>query len=135
MNGRNLRLVIFGSRTIPFEKGLVTIGELLGSRLCEVTEVVSGTAAGADKIGEVWARAHGIPVNEFRPDKSHGFPAALFIRNTDMAEYCDEGLCLWDGESNGTQHMMKQLTKFNKPYVMKIIRLTPEPKGLEAFFE
>lgn len=130
-----MKLVIFGSRTIPFEAGLIAIGDLLGSRLHEVTEVISGTAIGADKIGEDWASAHGIPVNRFRPNKEHGFPAALFIRNTDMAEYCDEGICLWDGESTGTQHMMKQMKRFNKPFMQTIIRLTPEPKGLEAFFE
>jgi hypothetical protein len=55
-----------------------------------------------------------------------------------MAEYTEEGICLWDGESRGTQHMMKQMNKFNKPFEMKTIKLVPdppEPTGLEKFFD
>lgn len=133
-----MRLVIFGSRTIPLEKGLIAIGELLGTRLSEVTEVISGTAIGADNIGEIWAKTHGIPLLLFPPDKKHGFPAALFIRNSEMAMFTDEGICLWDGESRGSQHMMKQMDKYNKPFKTTIIPIIPEPAapiGLENFFE
>jgi hypothetical protein len=130
-----MKLVIFGSRKIPLELGLLTIHKALGSELSSVTEEISGTAIGADDIGEIFARTHGIPVKQFPPDKSLGFPAALFVRNTEMAKYCDSGIALWDGKSTGTQHMMKQMTKFQKPFAVYIIDATPEPKGLEKFFD
>ena len=34
----------------------------------EITEVVSGCARGADKMGERWAEEHGIPVKRFPAD-------------------------------------------------------------------
>jgi hypothetical protein len=67
-----------------------------------VTEVVSGTARGVDKDGELWAEARGIPVRRFAPDWRLG-KAAGIQRNRDMAAYAD-AVALFPG-SRGTESM------------------------------
>jgi hypothetical protein len=131
-----MKLVVFGSRTIEADRGIIELGAAVGSRLSSITEVVSGKAIGADTIGEIWAKTHNIPIAEYPPNKKHGFLAALFIRNDKMAEYCDIGIALWDGQSNGTRHMMKCMQKYGKPFDIVIIGPKEvEPLGLEKFFD
>lgn len=50
-------------------------------------EIVSGTARGADKLGERFAKEYGIPVKRFPAD--------------------------WDGKSKGTDHMINLAHKNN----------------------
>lgn len=70
-------------------------------------EIVSGTARGADKLGEKYANEVGIPVKRFPADwNTHG-KAAGPIRNTEMAQYADMLIAFWDGKSKGTNHMIR----------------------------
>ena len=72
----------------------------------EDVEIVSGTAKGADKMGEHYASVRGFTVKQFPADwNTHG-KAAGYIRNKDMADYADMLIAFWDGESKGTQHMI-----------------------------
>jgi hypothetical protein len=72
----------------------------------EDIEIVSGTAKGADKMGEHYASIRGFGVKQFPANwDSHG-KAAGYIRNKDMADYADMLIAFWDGESKGTQHMI-----------------------------
>ena len=70
-------------------------------------EIISGTARGADSLGERYAREKGyklqrIPANWDRYGKSAGYK-----RNAVMADYADMAIIFWDGRSKGTQHMIK----------------------------
>jgi hypothetical protein len=76
----------------------VTDFELFGT----VTQVVSGTARGVDRLGERWAREHGIRVTRFQPDWLNHGKSAGFRRNQEMADYADALIALWDGQSRGT---------------------------------
>lgn len=69
-------------------------------------EIVSGTAKGADSLGEQYAKEFDMPVIRF-PAKwdIHGKKAG-YLRNEDMAKYADACIVFWDGESKGTQHMI-----------------------------
>lgn len=69
-------------------------------------EIVSGTANGADKLGERYAEERGYNVKRFIPDWNHFGKRAGFIRNEDMAKYADALICFWDGKSKGTKHMI-----------------------------
>ncbi len=54
-----------------------------------ITEVVSGGATGADRLGELWAKSRALPRRVFRADwKTHG-RAAGPRRNAEMAAYAD----------------------------------------------
>lgn len=77
----------------------------------EVTEVVSGTARGADQLGERWGLQTGLPVTRFPADwEKHGKRAG-YLRNAEMAEYADALVAFWDGSSRGTKHMIDLANK------------------------
>lgn len=99
-----MKTIIAGSRSCD------CMAELeLAIRTCgfEITEVVSGTARGADLLGEKWARNNGIPIKRFPADWDKHGKSAGYRRNEEMAQYADSLVALWDGESRGTAHMVK----------------------------
>lgn len=69
-------------------------------------EVVSGTAKGADQMGEFWAEEHGVLVTTFPADWDRFGRSAGYRRNEDMAKYSDVLVAFWDGHSRGTKHMI-----------------------------
>ena len=75
----------------------------------QITSVISGTAKGADALGERWAQENDISISRKPADwKTYGKKAG-FLRNTEMAEEAgsDGLLCaFWDGKSKGTKHMI-----------------------------
>ncbi len=80
-----------------------------------IDEIVSGTARGADQLGEDYAANNDIPVKEFPADwNTHG-KAAGHIRNKQMAEYADALIAVWDGKSKGTKNMIETMNKLKKP--------------------
>lgn len=83
-------------------------------------EIVSGTAAGADKTGEKYAKAKGYDLSKFPAFWDQYGKAAGYIRNKQMGEYTDAGILFWDGTSKGTMHMYDILKKLNKP--VRLIR-------------
>ena len=69
-------------------------------------EIVSGTAKGADKLGEQYAKERGYHIAYFHPDwKAYGKRAG-YLRNQQMANFSDALICFWDGSSKGTKHMI-----------------------------
>ena len=72
-------------------------------------EIVSGTASGADKLGEKFAKKAGCKLTRMPADWDGLGKKAGFIRNWDMAKYAgSDGVCFcfWDGNSKGTKHMI-----------------------------
>jgi len=80
-----------------------------------ITEVVSGNARGADKLGEQWARRHGVPIKLMPANWADKGPKAALIRNAEMAEYADALIAIWDGKSTGTLHMIDCMDVLGKP--------------------
>lgn len=79
----------------------------------EPVEIISGTANGADKLGERYAKEFGYSVCYFEPDwELYGPSEAPKIRNTEMARYASHALIFWDGKSPGTRHMIQQCQKY-----------------------
>lgn len=87
------------------------------------TEIVSGTARGADKLGEAWAERHGVPVKLFPADWDGLGRGAGYRRNEQMAIYADACVILWDGISRGSQHM----AKFAKSQGLKVLVVKVKP--------
>jgi len=98
-----MRVIIAGSRTInsyeEVEKAIEDSGFV-------IDEVVSGGARGVDKLGEVWARDHDIPIKVFPADWAEYGKAAGIIRNGQMSRYADALIAVWDGSSRGTTDMI-----------------------------
>lgn len=79
---------------------------LLKNKSLEDIEIVSGTANGADKLGERYAKEKGYKIKRFPADWDKFQKRAGFIRNQQMAEYADACICFWDNSSRGTKHMI-----------------------------
>lgn len=80
-----------------------------------VTEIVSGGAAGADTLGEQYAKENRITLKVFPANWDKHGRAAGPIRNKQMAEYADQLIAIWDGQSKGTENMIKTMKEVNKP--------------------
>ena len=70
-------------------------------------EIVSGTARGADSLGERFAMEYGCKIKRFPADWNKYGKKAGYIRNRQMAEYADACVCFWDGKSKGTKWMIE----------------------------
>lgn len=68
--------------------------------------IISGTALGADRMGERYAANRGLKTMMFKPDWEQFGKKAGFIRNALMLDNADAVVVFWDGSSRGSQHMM-----------------------------
>lgn len=69
--------------------------------------VVSGTARGADSLGERYAREREYRIEQYPADwKTHG-KSAGYIRNCQMAKVGNALIAFWDGQSRGTKNMIE----------------------------
>ncbi len=68
--------------------------------------VISGTARGADQMGERYARERGFQLRRFPADWEQYGKSAGHIRNAKMADNADALIAFWDGESRGTKNMI-----------------------------
>jgi hypothetical protein len=71
-------------------------------------EIVSGTANGADKLGEKYANEKGFLLKKFPADWNKYGKSAGFKRNVEMSNYADALIAFWDGKSKGTLHMINE---------------------------
>ncbi len=70
-------------------------------------EVISGTASGADTLGERYAKENGYKLTRFPADWNKHGKKAGYIRNCEMADYAEALIAFWDGESKGTKNMIE----------------------------
>lgn len=78
--------------------------------------IVSGTAKGADTLGEVYARRHGYGCRRMPAQWSVYGNSAGMIRNGQMAKYANNNaygilFAFWDGKSPGTLNMINEAKK------------------------
>ena len=100
-----MKVIIAGGRGFDDYDLLCRKADVFLSRQDEV-EIVSGTAKGADKLGEKYATERGCPIKTFPADwGTHGNKAG-YLRNEDMAIYADALIAFWDEQSKGTKHMI-----------------------------
>lgn len=82
--------------------------------------VVSGTARGADTLGEQYARERGFQLRRFPADWDKDGKKAGMLRNYRMADNADALIAFWDGASRGTANMIDIARKKNLP--VRVIR-------------
>lgn len=116
-------IVIAGDRNVnEFDMNLVDAAVRASG--FDITEVVSGCARGADRLGEIWARKNGIPIVKFPADwKNLDAEGAIikegqygqynaragFDRNQQMANYADGVIALQpNGLTDGTLDMIER---------------------------
>lgn len=114
-----MKLLIAGSRDYPENGNFISKMKELVTIYGMPSEVVSGHCpTGADKLGEEWAAVNNAPAKLFPADWNQYGMAAGPIRNREMAKYCDRAVIFWDGKSRGSQNMINELKKHNKPYTV-----------------
>lgn len=68
--------------------------------------IVSGTARGADRMGEQFAHDFHHQVERFPANWDLYGKSAGYRRNEEMARHSTHLIVFWDGESRGTKHMV-----------------------------
>ena len=93
----------------------------------DIHEIVCGGARGADILGKEYGDKYNIPVKMFPANWERFGNRAGPLRNIEMAEYGSALIAFWDGESKGTQHMIREANR-RKLYtvVIKYIIKTEE---------
>jgi len=81
--------------------------------------IVSGGAKGIDQLGERLAKDYNLKLITILPYWDELGKKAGMIRNMEMFNYSDALLAIWDGESNGTKHMINLFKKSNKSIYLK----------------
>jgi len=100
------------------------------------TKVISGTAQGADQLGEKWALDNNIPLERYPANWDKHGRSAGYKRNVLMAANAQALIALWDGESRGTKHMIDiALKSLLSVFVWKVpktktYKTYKTPKGL-----
>ncbi len=128
-----MKVIIAGSRSITDYEivydAVIQAAVRVGIGDEEMEEVVSGGAAGVDRLGERFAALHYIPVKRFKADWNRFGKRAGPLRNEEMATYADALIAVWDGKSRGTAHMIETARKKRLVvYVHNVpdVRLTPQ---------
>lgn len=115
---KELRVIIAGSRDFDdFPKLMNSCIDILHeiseqSGNLDKIRIVSGTARGADLLGEQYAKVAGYEVSRFPADWDGLGKRAGYVRNAEMAKFAvADGnygvlIAFWDGKSKGTKHMI-----------------------------
>lgn len=118
------------TRHQAMERGIALVEEAVRASGYEVTEVVSGGAAGADTFGELYALRHNVPLKRFpvsELDWKRNPRGAGIERNTKMAQYGEAAIILWNGTSTGSKNMIKQAREHRRLVYVYLVE-----KGLIA---
>ena len=100
-----MKVIIAGSRSFSDYDFLREVCDKYLKELNRDIEIVSGTANGADILGERYAKQKGFPIKKFPANWELGKKAG-YLRNKEMAEYADGLIAFHDGTSRGTKHMI-----------------------------
>ena len=110
-----MKLIVAGGRDF---KDYHLLKETLDSFQQEhgnITEVISGTAKGVDKLGEQYANENNIQIKRFVPDWEGLGKKAGHVRNRQMGDYAKEHggmlVAFWDKQSRVTKGMIDYATK------------------------
>lgn len=109
------KVIIAGSRNFNDYDLLKSVCDELLSLKIHSHEIViiSGTAYGADKLGEQYADEYGFKVERYPADWGTYGKSAGYRRNEEMAKIADALIAFWDGESKGTMHMINLAERYN----------------------
>lgn len=122
---KELRIIIAGGRDFDdfellfksVEKIQLDYVERYSNELSRVC-IVSGSARGADKLGELYAERMGVHIYSFPAAWDTYGKSAGYRRNAEMAKFASEDgnlgilVAFWDEKSRGTKHMIDLAKKY-----------------------
>ena len=112
---KNFRVVVAGSREFDDYNLLSSELDKFLAGKKNVT-IVSGTARGADRMGEQYAAEHGYKIDQFPAEWSKYHQGAGPIRNLEMVKTADAVVAFWDNQSTGTKNIIDCAKQENIPY-------------------
>jgi hypothetical protein len=135
------KVIIAGSRDFDNYRMLKKKVDSILSNIEGDVEIVSGTAKGADELGEKYARINKIPVKRFpapweyiegkpewqvgqRRDGKKYWKGAGHFRNEEMAKYADAAILFWSNGSPGTANMLHSATSYGLK--VRVIKVKPK---------
>jgi len=122
---RIMRVAIVGSRKFENKEFLFkcvdeVIEDIKDNLYQDLDLIISGGAAGADSIAQLYARERGIPIMIFYPKWREYSRAAGPIRNQLIVDNCDAVIAFPVGEAKGTKDTLKKAAQKNrKVYIFK----------------
>ena len=114
-DNKNFRVVVAGSREFNDYNLLSSELDKFLAGKKNVT-IVSGTARGADRMGEQYAAEHGYKIDQFPAEWSKYHQGAGPIRNLEMVKTADAVVAFWDNQSTGTKNIIDCAKQENIPY-------------------
>ena len=110
-----MKVIVAGGRDFKNYKLLKCTLDSFQQEYGNITEVVSGTAIGVDKLGEQYANENNTPIKRFVPDWQGLGKKAGHVRNRQMGDYAKEHngmlVAFWDKQSKGTKGMIDYANK------------------------
>ena len=104
----SFKVIIAGScRFENYDMLKAKCDQLLQRKAGEGITVISGTARGADSLGERFAQERQYGLILMPADWENEGRSAGYKRNVAMAEKADALIAFWDGKSRGTEHMIR----------------------------
>lgn len=122
---KELRVIIAGGREfndLPLlrNKCVEIIREVMKEdNSIDKVRIVSGTARGADRLGEQYAQIMHYDVSKFPAAWDIYGKSAGYRRNAEMAKFASEEgnigvlIAFWDGKSRGTKHMIDLAKRYS----------------------
>ena len=94
-----IKVIIAGTRDFDnYELLKQKMDKILAGKVRNNEEIIiiSGTARGADKLGERYAREKGYKIERYPANWDKYGKRAGYIRNEQMAKVADACVCFWD---------------------------------------
>lgn len=107
------KVIVAGSREFDDYQFLKKKLDFLLMNVKEEIEIVSGTARGADMLGERYANENNYNIISFKPNWNEFGKRAGYLRNEDMAKYANACVVFWMNKSKGSKHMIDIAKKYN----------------------
>lgn len=107
------KVIVAGSRGFTdYDLLCAKLDRMLSKVTTREIIIVSGTARGADQMGEQYAKDRGYRCLRLPADWQKFGKRAGYMRNEDMARIADAAVLFWDGKSPGTKHMSDLADKY-----------------------
>ncbi len=110
------KIAVGGSRSI---NSYQLVKEILDNLLMPEDIILSGNAPGADRLGERYAQENGLEYKIIPSEwDKHGLKATM-MRNEVLLKAADCIIVFWDGESEGSKHML-EIAKRSKKLLAEV---------------
>ena len=122
MNKPEFRVIIAGTRDFNDYQLLCDKCDAILSAKRQDSNIIiiSGTARGADRLGERYARERGYEIRQFPADWLNDEKKTGPIRNAKMADNADALIAFWDGQSRGPKNMIETAKRKGRSRVKSI---------------